>query len=145
MEERLRFAVLGSVRAWRGTDEIDIGPPQQRAVLAVLLLAEGSQVLTSELVDAVWGTRAPASAPGILRTYIHWLRKALEPASDTAPSVIRSTGNGYQLLVPSVELDLSAFRELLAQAEQARLSADALGAAKYLRDALGLWRGTALA
>ncbi|MER6958721.1 BTAD domain-containing putative transcriptional regulator [Streptomyces sp. NPDC000618] len=145
MEERLRFAVLGSVRAWRGTDEIDIGPPQQRTVLAVLLLAEGSQVLTSELVDAVWGTRAPASAPGILRTYIHWLRKALEPASDTAPSVIRSTGNGYQLLVPSVELDLSAFRELLAQAEQARLSADALGAAKYLRDALGLWRGTALA
>ncbi|WP_063733446.1 AfsR/SARP family transcriptional regulator [Streptomyces sp. RTd22] len=66
MEERLRFAVLGPIRAWRGEDEIELGPQQQRAVLAVLLLAEGSQVLASGPVDAVWGTIAPASAPGIV-------------------------------------------------------------------------------
>ncbi|MGY4743145.1 BTAD domain-containing putative transcriptional regulator [Streptomyces sp. ATMOS53] len=144
MKEPLRFSLLGPVRAWRGQDEITLGPPQQRAVLAVLLLAEGSQVSVGRLVDAVWGTEAPASARGILRTYIHQLRKVLEPAGDTASSVIRAAGDGYQLTSPG-ELDLSAFRELFAQAERLRGAGDAQGAAKCLGDALGLWRGTALA
>lgn len=145
MEERLRFALLGPIRAWRGEDEIELGPPQQRAVLAVLLLAESSQVPASGLVDAVWGTRAPASAPGILRTYVHRLRKALEPTGDTASSVIRSTVDGYQLRTPPDALDLSVFRELLARAERARRAGDSNGAVECLRDAVGLWRGTALA
>lgn len=145
MEGRLRFSVLGPVRAWRGTDEIELGPPQQRALLAVLLLAEGSQVLTSALVDAVWGTRAPASALGILRTYVHRLRQALEPAGDTTSSVIRSTGDGYQLRTSSAELDLRTFRELLGRGERARGTGDLKGSAAQLRDALGLWQGTALA
>ncbi|MGY1501309.1 BTAD domain-containing putative transcriptional regulator [Streptomyces sp. QTS52] len=144
MKERLRFSLLGPVRAWRGRDEIALGPPQQRAVLAVLLLAEGSQVSVGRLVDAVWGTEAPASARGILRTYVHRLRKVLEPAGDTASSVIRAVGDGYQLTSPG-ELDLSVFRELFAQAERLRGAGDAQGAAKCLGDALGLWRGTALA
>ncbi|KUN87078.1 hypothetical protein AQJ64_07270 [Streptomyces griseoruber] len=136
--------MLGPVRAWRGRDEIALGPPQQRAVLAVLLLAEGSQVSVGRLVDAVWGTEAPASARGILRTYVHRLRKLLEPAGDTASSVIRAVGDGYQLTSPG-ELDLSVFRELFAQAERLRGAGDAQGAAKCLGDALGLWQGTALA
>lgn len=144
MKERLRFSLLGPVRAWRGRDEIALGPPQQRALLAVLLLAEGSQVSVDRLVDAVWGTEAPASARGILRTYVHRLRKVLEPAGDTASSVIRAAGDGYQLTSPG-ELDLSVFRELLAQAERLRGAGDAQGAAKCLGDALGLWQGTALA
>ncbi|MDH6629342.1 DNA-binding SARP family transcriptional activator [Streptomyces sp. LBL] len=144
MKEHLRFSLLGPVRAWRGPDEIALGPPQQRAVLAVLLLAEGSQVSVGRLVDAVWGTEAPASARGILRTYIHRLRKVLEPAGDTASSVIRAAADGYQLTSPG-ELDLSHFRELFAQAERARGAGDARGAARCLGDALGLWRGTALA
>ncbi|MFF0156882.1 BTAD domain-containing putative transcriptional regulator [Streptomyces sp. NPDC005263] len=144
MKERLRFSLLGPVRAWRGQDEIALGPPQQRAVLAVLLLAEGSQVSVGRLVDAVWGTEAPASARGILRTYIHRLRKVLEPAGDTSSSMIRAAGDGYQLTSPG-ELDLSVFRELVAQAERTRGAGDAQGAAKCLGDALGLWRGAALA
>jgi DNA-binding SARP family transcriptional activator len=144
LKERLRFSLLGPVRAWRGRDEIALGPPQQRAVLAVLLLAEGSQVSVGRLVDAVWGTEAPASARGILRTYVHRLRKVLEPAGDTASSVIRAAADGYQLTSPG-ELDLSVFRELFAQAERLRGTGDTQGAAKCLGDALGLWRGTALA
>ncbi|MET7478635.1 BTAD domain-containing putative transcriptional regulator [Streptomyces sp. NPDC005648] len=145
MEARLRFSVLGPVRAWRGEDEIELGAPQQRAVLAALLLAEGSQVSASGLIDAVWGARAPASAPGILRTYVHRLRRALEPAGNTSSSVLRSKGDGYQLRVSPEELDLGAFRGLVARAERARHAGDTKGAVEHLRDALGLWRGTALA
>ncbi|MFD8720208.1 BTAD domain-containing putative transcriptional regulator [Streptomyces sp. NPDC059629] len=143
--EQLRFAVLGPVRAWRGSQEVELGPPQQRAVLAVLLLAEGSQVLASGLIDAVWGDAAPASAAGVLRTYVHRLRRALEPDGETASSVIRSTGDGYQLWVSPDGLDLSVFRELTGRAVRARDAGDTEGGVKYLREALGLWRGTALA
>ncbi|MFD5066127.1 BTAD domain-containing putative transcriptional regulator, partial [Streptomyces sp. NPDC058394] len=145
MEERLWFSVLGPVRAWRGESELELGPPQQRAVLAVLLLAEGSQVSAGGLVDAVWGSAAPASALGIVRGYIHRLRKLLEPGGDTSSSVIRSRGDGYQLRVSPDGLDLGVFRELLIRAERARGEGDTKGVVKYLRDALGLWRGAALA
>ncbi|MEV1069928.1 BTAD domain-containing putative transcriptional regulator [Streptomyces sp. NPDC050263] len=145
LEERLRFSLLGPVRAWRGPNEIELGPPQQRAVLAVLLLAEGSQVSAGGLVDAVWGMKAPVSVLGIVRTYVHGLRKVLEPAGDAASSVIRSTGDGYQLRTSPDDLDLGSFRALLAQAERARRAGNTEGAARYLRNALGLWRGEALA
>ncbi len=145
MEERLSFSVLGPVRAWRGEGEVELGSPQQRAVLAVLLLAEGSQVSAGGLVDAVWGTSAPASAINILRGYVHRLRKSLEPGGNASSSVIRSTGDGYQLQVSPDELDLSAFQDLLAQAERARGAGNAKGVVEYLRDALDLWRGEALA
>ncbi|MCW8103382.1 AfsR/SARP family transcriptional regulator [Streptomyces tauricus] len=141
----MRFSVLGPVRAWRGEAEVDLGPPQQRAVLVALLLAEGSQVSAGGLVDAVWGTGAPASALGILRGYVHRLRKSLEPDADAASSVISSTGDGYQLRTASIESDLSIFRDLLVQAERARGAADARSTVAYLRDALRLWQGTALA
>ncbi|MFI6621814.1 AfsR/SARP family transcriptional regulator [Streptomyces sp. NPDC050528] len=145
MEEELRFSVLGPVRAWRGGGEIELGPPQQRAVLVVLLLAEGAQVLAGGLIDAVWGVSAPSSAAGILRTYVHRLRKVLEPDGAPASSVIRSTGNGYQLCLGSAELDLDVFRDLTARAARARGAGDIEGSVTHLRDALGLWRGVALA
>ena len=71
----LRFAVLGPVRAWRGETELDLGTPQQRAVVAVLLLAEGRQVPAGAFVDALWGSEPPKAAAGTLRTYVSRLRQ----------------------------------------------------------------------
>ncbi|MGW7380991.1 BTAD domain-containing putative transcriptional regulator [Streptomyces sp. NPDC054794] len=139
VREQWRFAVLGPVGAWREGSEVDLGPPQQRALLAVLLLAEGAPVQGHELVDALWGGEPPASAVGSIRTYVHRLRKLL------GPSVIRSAGNGYQVPVVQEELDLVVFRDLLARADRARRAGDAEGTALRLREALALWRGTALA
>ncbi|WP_314221024.1 AfsR/SARP family transcriptional regulator [Streptomyces zaehneri] len=144
MEQRWRFSVLGPVRAWRDETEVELGSPQQRLVLATLLLAEGAQVSVPRLTDAVWGTETPASAPGVLRTYVHRLRKALHPTADAATSVIRSAGEGYRLRTP-VESDLRDFRDLCTRAEQARAQGDTAGAVKHLREASGLWHGTALA
>ncbi|WP_020139982.1 AfsR/SARP family transcriptional regulator [Streptomyces sp. 351MFTsu5.1] len=140
MREQVRFAVLGPVGAWRGAGEVDLGPPRQRAVLAVLLLAEGGRVPVDRLVDALWGAAPPASAVGSVRTYVHRLRRAL--GEDAA--LIRSVGDAYVVRSLPGDLDLAAFRELTARAEPARREGDLHGAAVHLRDALALWRGPAL-
>jgi DNA-binding SARP family transcriptional activator len=54
-EPGLRFAVLGPVRAWRDDQPIPPGSPQQRALLAALLLRRGRPATPSELLSAVWG------------------------------------------------------------------------------------------
>ncbi|MFD0304076.1 BTAD domain-containing putative transcriptional regulator [Streptomyces sp. NPDC127119] len=136
--------MLSPVRAWRGGTEIPLGPPQQRVVLAELLLAEGTQVSSAALSEALWGPDAPASASAVVRGYIHHLRKVLDPGTDPAVSLIRSIGDGYQLC-SAVELDLFRFRELSALAERARGEGDLAGMVKLLREATDLWHGTALA
>ncbi|MGW6016186.1 AfsR/SARP family transcriptional regulator [Streptomyces sp. NPDC055210] len=145
MDVGLRFTVLGPVRAWHDGGEVELGSPQQRLVLAVLVLAEGSPVLSGELVDAVWGARAPVSALGVLRTYVHRLRRALGPEGDTVESVIRSEGDGYRLAIAPLQSDVGTLRGLLTGAENARRMGDFTGVAKILREALGLWQGPALA
>ncbi|MFC8247828.1 AfsR/SARP family transcriptional regulator [Streptomyces chartreusis] len=139
MGEQLRFTVLGPVRAWRGPDEVDLGPPKQRAVLAMLLLGEGAQVSVETLVDAVWGTGSPGSAVSSLRTYVYRLRQLLGPLA------IVSVGDGYQMSICPDSCDLTAFRDLVARADRARRDDDSNTAARYLNEALAQWQGTALA
>ncbi|WP_313896950.1 AfsR/SARP family transcriptional regulator, partial [Streptomyces sp. GC420] len=139
MRDRVRFTVLGPVRAWRDTAEVPLGPPQQRAVLAALLLGEGAQVPVHQLVDAVWGANAPGSAVGSVRTYVHRLRRLLEAR------LIRSVGDGYLAEVDEDALDLAVFRKLVARAERARARGGTEEASAALHDALALWQGTALA
>ncbi|KUN29791.1 SARP family transcriptional regulator [Streptomyces antibioticus] len=139
MREQIRFAVLGPVSAWRGTAEVDLGPPQQRAVLGALLIAEGAQVRVGELVDALWGTAPPASAVGSVRTYVHRLRRALDDAL-----LIRSVGDAYVVRALPQDLDLAAFRELVARSERSRQAGNLRDAVVHLRAGLALWRGPAL-
>jgi predicted ATPase/DNA-binding SARP family transcriptional activator len=141
----LRFAVLGPVRAWRGDTELDLGSPQQRAVLAVLLLAEGRQVSLSALVDALWGDEPPAASVGTVRTYISRLRRCLRANSGARGAVIESAGDGYRLLLSSATLDLNVFLKRTKEAQAAAGTGQAGHAAELLRDALGLWQGVPLA
>ncbi|MEV0623929.1 BTAD domain-containing putative transcriptional regulator [Nonomuraea sp. NPDC050404] len=100
----LRFSVLGPVRAHRDGVEVDIGSPQQRLVLAALLLAGGRVVGHEQLLDAVWGADPPRTAISILRTYVSRLRAAL------GADVIVSVGNGYAL--PAGTCDAALLEEL---------------------------------
>ncbi|MEU7719187.1 AfsR/SARP family transcriptional regulator [Streptomyces tibetensis] len=141
-----RFAVLGPVRAWRGERELDIGSPQQRVVLAALLLRRGRPLPLGELIDAVWGEEPPAAAVSVLRTYVSRLRKVLEPdrGPDGQPRVLVSVGDGYLLRVPDDGLDLAVFQSRVAQAKKARAAGDVSGAAELLHAALDGWKGAAL-
>ena len=82
----LRFAVLGPVRAWRGDKLVGTGSPQQRALLAALLLRGGRTATAAELIDALWGENRRTRALAALRTYAFRLRKALGPRGRWSPT-----------------------------------------------------------
>ncbi|MFD0487933.1 hypothetical protein ACFQ0O_13820 [Saccharopolyspora spinosporotrichia] len=57
-ERRLRVAVLGPLRAWRGDELLDLGTVRQQAFLAALVLRPDVTVSRRELLDGVWGRAA---------------------------------------------------------------------------------------
>ncbi|WP_461110344.1 AfsR/SARP family transcriptional regulator [Streptomyces calidiresistens] len=138
----LEFLLLGPVRVVRDGVEQPAGPPQQRALLATLLLHEGHPVGVSELVDSLWGEDPPLRAVAALRTYASRLRRLLAPRSE----VLVSEAGGYALRPgPGDRVDLAVLDELCARAERASLEGDAALAHRLYGRALDLWDGEALA
>lgn len=136
----LRFAVLGPVRAWRDDEPVATGSPQQRALLAALLLREGRTATAAELIDALWGEEPPSQALAAVRTYASRLRKVLDPG------VLVSESGGYAVRgLGERALDLAAAQELAAEAEKARNTGDLCHARDVLNRALALWDGETLA
>ncbi|WP_330275084.1 AAA family ATPase [Lentzea sp. NBC_00516] len=119
----MRVALLGptSVEAEDGTP-VDIGGARVRMLVARLALDPGRAVPTATLIDDLWGEQPPADAVNALQSLVSRLRKvcpvALEPG-------------GYRLGVATEDVDVFRFERLRA--------------AGQLDEALGLWRGEALA
>ncbi|MGO1052846.1 BTAD domain-containing putative transcriptional regulator [Crossiella sp. CA198] len=143
MSRRLRFELLGPVRAWLDGAETDLGAPQQRALLGVLLLHEGTVATQDVLVEAVWGSAPPPAVGGMVRSYISRLRRALGDARPA--SVIRSVAGGYALATEPGQLDLADFQQQLSAAREARRTGELDAEATALRAALELWQGLPLA
>ncbi|MFI8790757.1 BTAD domain-containing putative transcriptional regulator [Streptomyces sp. NPDC055105] len=136
----LRFSVLGPVRAWRGDEPLATGSPQQRALLAALLLREGRTATAAELIDALWGDEPPSQALAAVRTYASRLRKILDPG------VLVSESGGYAIRSVSGDaLDLAAAEALRSDAEKARGAGDLCKARELVSRALALWDGEPLA
>ncbi|MFI8106004.1 AfsR/SARP family transcriptional regulator [Streptomyces sp. NPDC086023] len=134
-----RFAVLGPVRAWRGGEPIPSGSPQQRALLAALLLRDGRTATAPELIDAIWGEDPPSQALAAIRTYASRLRKVLDPG------LLVSESGGYAIRTPAAALDLGLARGFAADADKARASGNRGQARTLLNHALALWDGEPLA
>ncbi|QIB44183.1 AfsR/SARP family transcriptional regulator [Streptomyces aureoverticillatus] len=138
----LTFRLLGPVEAHRDGVRLGLGSPQQRAVLAMLLLHEGRPVGAEELVDGVWGEQAPRRALGAIRTYVSRLRGVLEPgrAARGTDGVLVSVGGGYALPLPDDSVDSVCFERAVAARGGGPREAH-----ERLSRALGRWSGSALA
>ena len=139
----LRFGVLGPLRVWRDETVVDLGPVQQRVVLAVLALQAGRPVGRQQVIYAVWGEAAPRNAVNLVQRHVSGLRRALEPERPGhAPSgLLVWTDAGYLLNLPKGALDLEVFEGELSRARAARAAGQLRGAAEALHSAMGLWRG----
>ncbi|MFS8102471.1 tetratricopeptide repeat protein [Lentzea alba] len=136
----VRIQVLGSTRAWHDRTELELGPPGRRAVLGLLVLAEGESVATHDLMDQLWGDRPPRSAANVLQTHVKHLRRLLEPGRGfrSGSEVLPYANSGYALNPDAVDIDLMAFHRLVAQASGDQVAA-------RLGEALALWHGRPLA
>ncbi|GAA2555080.1 BTAD domain-containing putative transcriptional regulator [Winogradskya consettensis] len=138
MVTKVSFGVLGPVEAWTGGHALRLGPPQQRTVLAAILLNEGAVTSTDELIEALWAEKSPAAAVKTVRTYVSRLRTVLTPAGVTIESVAR----GYLLRTGPESFDLARFRNLTAPLPAPASPADR---ADRARQALKTFRGEPLA
>ncbi|MGA4874947.1 SAV_2336 N-terminal domain-related protein [Streptomyces lydicamycinicus] len=153
-----RFGVLGPVRAWRGATPLALGGPEERALLAALLLRPGHSAAATELIADLWGTRPPRHALASLYACAGRLTAALGAdggaGTGTDPGVhpgvdllVREQDGGYALRrpdgsAPVLDLDLDRAEQLI---DRARRVGDP-AAARQLRDeALALWTGESLA
>lgn len=143
MTEGLWFTLLGPVRGWLDGAELELGSPDQRAVLAFLLLREGRPAAPEEIIEALWGEDAPRSVHGVLRTYVYRLRRLFSELLDSDP-LIQSVGGSYMLPAAEQSVDARVFQRRVAEARQARAQGDSAGAAALLREGLELWQGTPL-
>ncbi len=135
----MEFAILGPVEVRLNGNPVPLGGPKPRALLAMLLLEANSVVSRDRLIEGLWGERLPPTAGHTLDDYISRLRKAL------GADRIERRPPGYLVRVEPGELDLARFDSLLEEGREQLTRSDAAAAAETLRNALGLWRGPALA
>ena len=64
------FHVLGALEVRLGAGSVEIGGPQERAVLALLLTAPGQVLSVSAIVDGLWGDRPPSAAERTVTSYV---------------------------------------------------------------------------
>jgi DNA-binding SARP family transcriptional activator/DNA-binding NarL/FixJ family response regulator len=140
----LEVGILGDLVAARDGADLELGGRQQRAVLALLVLARGDVIPAERLLDGLWGDEPPPSATSILHSHVSRLRGRLDgPRFPGAArtSVIARQGPGYRLDLPRDAVDAWRFEQLLHGA--AASGPDERATA--LAEALALWRGPALA
>ncbi|MFL6021317.1 MAG: BTAD domain-containing putative transcriptional regulator [Gaiellaceae bacterium] len=134
------YRILGPLEAFDGERSLALGGGRQKAVLA-FLLCHANEVLASEMIiDALWGEHPRPTAGKVLQNCVSALRKQLPDAADT----LRTVGNGYALRVEHDELDRDRFERGLAEGRAALAAGANADAARRLRDALALWRGSPL-
>lgn len=131
----LEFRILGPLEVLRDGVAVPFAGRNQRALLALLLLHARETLSTERLVDHLWGEHPPRTATTSLQNAVSQLRKLL------GPGVLSTRASGYTLEVDSAAFDLTRFETLVKTAR----GSPAAERAALLREALGLWRGPALA
>ena len=143
----VQFRILGPLEVLDGQHLVELGRPKQRALLAVLLVHANQVVALDRLIEELWGQQPPAQATASLQAYVSNLRGALEPGrpARTPPRVLVTQLPGYRLVVAAEDLDAARFVTLAEEGHRLLEGGRPGPAAQVLGEALGLWRGPALA
>ncbi len=142
----MELRLLGPVEIRVGGRWLDLGPPQQRAVLAALAVDSGRPVMLRTLIDRVWDDAPPIGAKPALYAHITRIRQALEQAEaggDESPGRLARRAGGYLLEIEPDQVDLRRFRRLVAAARDPHRGDPER--VELLHAALDLWRGVPLA
>ncbi|TDD81057.1 BTAD domain-containing putative transcriptional regulator [Actinomadura rubrisoli] len=138
----MRFNLLGPLEVIRDDARVPLGGVNRRATLGFLLLHANAVVPTADLVRALWGDSPPLTARKMVQNAIAALRDVLAVEGGVS---LQTVPPGYMLRLDPSQIDLADFRDLVVSGRTAFRAEAWETAARHLRDALGLWRGPALA
>ncbi|MDX6720732.1 MAG: hypothetical protein QOJ63_2986 [Solirubrobacteraceae bacterium] len=141
----VRYAILGPVELRDGERVVAVGGPRQVALLALLLINANRALSCDQLVEALWDDLTPAGAVKRLQMAVTRLRRTLDPGGEQDASVLRTVAGGYMLAVAPGELDADVLQARVEEGRRALEAHDVQRARDVLREALGMWRGPALA
>jgi predicted ATPase/DNA-binding SARP family transcriptional activator len=110
--------------------ELAVGGPKQRTVLALLAVEPGRHVTTDVLAMAVWGDEVPDRALRSLSTYVSNLRRELG-------DIIATGTRTHALRLDRSQIDSCAF----ADAVDAAGRTDGADGVDSYREALSIWTG----
>ncbi|MEU5874951.1 BTAD domain-containing putative transcriptional regulator [Glycomyces sp. NPDC047369] len=130
--------VLGPLAVGTADGPVEVAGARLRALLTRLAQSAGRPVAAESLAAAVWPEDGPADPASAVRSLVTRLRRLLPPGAVT------SVPGGYRLEADPDAVDLLRFERLAAAGRRALRSGDP-AARGLLADALGLWRGPALA
>jgi DNA-binding SARP family transcriptional activator/tetratricopeptide (TPR) repeat protein len=136
------FQLLGPLEIRSGDDAVRISGSRQRTVLALLLLNADRVVPSDRLTTAVWDDDPPTTARSQIQISISKLRALFAGLGLT--DAISTRAPGYALRVPGESIDAVRFARLVVAARGVRAE-DPERTVVLLRQALGLWRGDAMA
>ena len=142
MDETLQFRILGSLSVVGNGNVAALGPPKQRALLAILLTRIGETVPVERLIELLWGTAAPRTADHSIQIYVSDLRRAFEPLGGSDLLVTRQAG--YALDLDPDSVDAWRFERLVKEGTRLLEDGDQDAGRAKIREALGLWSGPPL-
>ncbi|MBM7784534.1 AfsR/SARP family transcriptional regulator [Tenggerimyces flavus] len=133
----VHYRLLGPVEVHAEGRPVHLGGARDAKLLAVLLVENDRIVTFDRVVAVLWDEDPPATVRQQVHNVVARLRRTLEAAGD--PDVVRTDGPGYRLAVDGSQVDLAEFDRHLERAADPDQAVDAL------TEAIGLWRGPALA
>jgi predicted ATPase/DNA-binding SARP family transcriptional activator len=139
----MEFRILGPLQVVVEETPVPVRGAGERALLALLLLDAGRVVPAERLIDSLWGEALPSDPVHALHARASRLRHELCRIG-LSKSLVVARRPGYVLDVDPGVVDVHRFQRLVGQL---RLSAERGGASarRLYAEALGLWRGPALA
>jgi DNA-binding SARP family transcriptional activator len=138
----MQFRILGPLSVVGNGMVAALGPPKQRALLAILLTRIGEVVPLERLIELLWGEAAPRTAEHSVQIYVSDLRRAFEPLGGSDRLVTRQPG--YVLEVDPDSVDAWRFERLVKEGMRLLEGGDQEAGRSTIREALGLWNGTPL-
>ncbi|MDY7101531.1 MAG: BTAD domain-containing putative transcriptional regulator [Actinomycetota bacterium] len=140
MPSSFSVALLGPMTVALDGRSVALGGRRQRTLFALLVVARGSSVPLQRIVDTLWPDGPPQSTRASIQSHVSRLRRALGDAGDR----IELGPYGYRLEIAADELDLAGVEATIDEATAA-METDPTVAAALFEEALGRWRGDALA
>ncbi|OXM44001.1 AfsR/SARP family transcriptional regulator [Amycolatopsis alba] len=141
--DAVRARLLGPLELHAGGADRAPSTPKLLQLLAMLLIRPGKTVHVDSLVHELWTDAPPRSVRRTLHTYVHHLRRHLDPDGDGG--LLVTSPPGYRLDVDPAMVDVSEFQRLHRLGRDLLDEGGNAAAAHVFRTALDLWSGPPLA